>query len=238
MQLDSEPKRLSPLHNRHQTLKASIYHLGGWLIPEVYTSSADETAALRDRVGLGDISAMGKLVLKGTKANGIIIAHFGTIPIKPGDVIEDKSQQVLVAKMTSDEFLILTQPGEEKELADLLETEIASHNIFVNIIDQTSGLVGLLISGPKSIQLMRKLCALDFNSTEFPNLHVAQSSFAKVRAAIICHDRGDLTAYELYAGRSYADYLWTAILDAGKEFDIKPVGWKAVGQSHLNELKK
>lgn len=229
MQLDSELIRLSPLHNRHQSTKASLNLWNGWLVPEVYTSAAEESVALRDCVGLGDISNRRKLTLKGAKADGIITAILGTTPTRHGDVIEVNSSQTLVAKLTHDEFLMLTQPGEEKELTTSLETEIASHHAFVSVIDQTSGLAGLLISGPKSTRVISKLCALDFSPTEFPNLHVAQSSFAKVRATIIRHDRGESETFELYADRSYAVYLWDTILDAGKEFDIQPVGWKAVG---------
>ena len=229
MQLDSELIRLSPLHNRHQSMKASLNLWNGWLVPEVYTSAAEESVALRDCVGLGDISNRGKLTLKGAKADGIITAILGTTPTKHGDVIEVKTSQISVAKLTPDEFLILTPQSEKKDLAVSLESEITSYNAFVSVIDQTSGLVGLLISGPKSTRVTSKLCALDFSPTEFPNLHVAQSSFAKVRATIIRHDRGDSETFELYADRSYADYLWDTILDAGNEFDIQPVGWKAVG---------
>jgi heterotetrameric sarcosine oxidase gamma subunit len=134
---------------------------------------------------------------------------------------------MVVAKLTSDEFLILVFPGEEMELAVSLEAEIVSQDNFVSLIDQTSGLVGLLISGPKSAGVMSKLCALDFNPTDFPNLHVAQSSFAKVRATIIRRDLGNLPTFELFADRSYAGYLWDTILDAGQEFDIQPAGWEA-----------
>jgi heterotetrameric sarcosine oxidase gamma subunit len=229
MQLNPEPKRLSPLFNHHKTMNASLNNWEGWLVPEAYALSTDENAVLRNSVGLVDISAKGKLTLKGTKADGLITANFGTIPTNRGDVIEVKSSQSFVAKLTPDEFLILTPPGREKVLATSLETEITSYNAFVSLIDQTSGLVGLLVSGPNSTGVMRKLCALDFNPMDFPNLHVAQSSFAKVRATIIRNDRENSPTFELYADRSYADYLWMAVLDAGMEFEIQPVGWKAVG---------
>jgi len=75
---------------------------------------------------------------------------------------------------------------------------------------------------------MRKLCSLPFRTKIFPDLHVAQRSFAKTRTTIIRYDRGDSLAFELYADRSYGGYLWEAILDAGTEFGIQPVGWGAL----------
>ena len=233
MQLDSEPQRLSPLHTRHQSLNVNLHLVEGWLVPEVYTASVDETTAMQNRVGLGDISIQGKLTLKGVKADGIISATLGKSPVNQGIVIEAESKHLLVAKLTPDEFLILTPPGSEQGIANSLEAEIASQNSFVSVINQTSGLVGLLISGPESTGVMRKLCALDFNPTDFPDLHVAQSSFAKVRTTIIRHDRDDLPAFEFYADRSCGEYLWNTILDAGSEFGIQPVGWEAIRAANI-----
>lgn len=228
MQIKPEPNRLSPLHTQHQMLNARFSPREGWLIPDAYTTPEGETAALQRNVGLADISAQGKVIVKGLEADGIISAHFGKTPAKFGEVLEIESNHLLVARLTMDEFLILTPPGIEQEIVSSLEAEISSQNTFVSVIDQTSGLVGLSISGPESSRVMMKLCALDFNPIAFPNLHVAQSSFSKVRATIIRHDQGGLPTFELFADRSYADYLWDAILDAGMEFGIQLVGWEAL----------
>ena len=228
MPFDPEPKRLSPLHNKHQTLGAHFDLRGDWLIPEVYTTSAEEAAALREGVGLIDISVWGKLILKGANTSAVIAACLGDSPAKPGAVREIKSNQISVAELTPNEFLILTPPGAEKKLATSLEAAITSQDIFVSVIDQTSGLVGISISGPMSTAVMRKLCAIPFSSKDFPNLFVAQSSFASVRATIIHHDQGTSPTFELFADCSYGEYLWETILDAGKEFGIRPVGWGAL----------
>ena len=231
MQLNPKPKRLSPLHSQHQTLEARFDLRGGWLVPEEYVTSAEENAALQGSVGLVDISARGKLMLKGTEAGTIVFAFLGEAPTKPGDVIYIKSNHIVVAELTPDEFLILTPPGTEEEIANTLKAESASQDSFVSIIDQTSGLVGLSISGPRSTSVMKKLCAISFNSKDFPDLCVAQSSFANVRTTIIRYDRDVTPTFELFADRSYGDYLWDTIQDAGMEFGIQPVGWEAMGRS-------
>ena len=129
---------------------------------------------------------------------------YEVITTKRGDVIEVRSSKLLVTKLAPDEFLILTPPGSENDLEASLEAEIISQDAFVSVIDQTSGLVGLLIAGPMSVGVMQKLCALSFTPSEFPNLHVAQSGFAKVRTTIVRHDQGNLPIFELYADCSYA----------------------------------
>jgi sarcosine oxidase subunit alpha len=227
MQVDAQPKRLSPLYDQHQTLGARFDLRNGWLIPEVYTNTENEDQVLQDSIGLTDISSWGKLTLKGVRADAIISASFGKSPTEVGDVVEIKSKHILVAQLSPDEFLVFTPPGAEKEITTALEAEIASQDTFVSLIDQTSGLVGFSTVGPKSAEVMRKLCAISFSSKDFPDLHVAQSSFAKVRATIIRHDWNTSPAYQLFADRSYGAYLWDAILDAGREFGMHPVGWDA-----------
>jgi heterotetrameric sarcosine oxidase gamma subunit len=229
VQLNPKLKRLSPLHNQHQILNARFDLREGWLIPEVYSASAKEATMVQESVGLLDISAWGKLMLKGTNSRTVITACLGDSPSKPGDVREHRWKQLLAAGLTPDEFLILTPPGAEKELAASLEAEITAQNFFISVIDLTSGLVGLSISGPKSMAVMSKLCAIPFSSEESPNRYVAQSSFAQIRAMIIRHDRGVLPSFEIFADCSYSEYLWDTVLDAGKEFGMQPVGWEAMG---------
>ena len=74
---------------------------------------------------------------------------------------------------------------------------------------------------------MRKLCALSLDEKDFPNLRIAQTSFAKVRTTILRRDMGNVPRYELFADRSYAEYLWDSVMDAGMQFGIQPVGWQA-----------
>lgn len=229
MQLNPQPKRLSPLHSQHQTLGARFDLRGGWLVPEGYDTPAVENAVQQEGLGLADISAQGKLILKGTDAGAIVFACLGEAPTKPGDVIEIKSNHVVVAELTHGEFLMLTPPGAEKEIANTLKAESASQGSFVSIVDQTSGLVGLSISGPRSTSVMKKLCAILFNAKDFPDLCVAQSSFANVRTTIIRHDQGVTPTFALFADRSYGVYLWDTIQDAGREFGMQPVGWDAIG---------
>ena len=224
----TQPQRLSPLHEQHQTLGARFDLRNGWLVPEVYTNAENEGKVLRESVGLADISSWGKLTLKGATADTIISASFGESRTKTEVVIEIKQKHLFIAQLTPDEFLLLTPPGSEKDITAALEAEIASQNTFVSLIDQTSGLVGVSVSGPESTGVMVKLCALSFNSKDFLNMHVAQSSFAKVRATIFRHDRSASPAFELFADRSYGGYLWDSILDAGSEFGIQPVGWEAI----------
>src|SRR4029453_15744205 len=62
------PFKLTPLHHKHLALGAEMMDLGEWKRPYVYTSPAEEHRAVRERVGLIDVSTLGKLDVKGKDA--------------------------------------------------------------------------------------------------------------------------------------------------------------------------
>jgi sarcosine oxidase, subunit alpha len=228
MQSTTKPQRLSPIHTYHESMDARFDLQAGWLIPDVYTMPEEESTALAKGVGLADISAHGKITVRGDLAYAVIAERWADVSIDPGEVSVVGSSNTLIANLTTDEFLILTVPGNEVEITNSFDKEISDQNVFVTVLDRTSNLVGLALQGPKSLGLMAKLCPLPLYSEKFPNLHVAQTSFAKTRTTIIRRDRDGALAFELYADRSYGGYLWEAILDAGADFGIGPVGWKVL----------
>jgi heterotetrameric sarcosine oxidase gamma subunit len=219
--------RLSPLHAIHRGLGAQFEYQAGWQIPKAYTSLPVEAAVLRERVGVVDVSAVSKLLVKGDEAQGLLTTMFDTVPAEPGLVSEMNAQdgRGYIARLTADEFLVITSPGTEGDTAQRLRTNQESH--FVTVVDQTSGLAGLLVAGPNSRELLSKLCGLSFAPADFPDRRMAQTSLAKVHALIVHADRGDLPAFELYFERPYGVYVWEAVLDAGAEFGIAPCGWEA-----------
>jgi heterotetrameric sarcosine oxidase gamma subunit len=227
MQFQTELTRQSPLHQKHQLLNAQFAAKGGWLVPEVYDGLEKQPSPQRASVAIADITAMGKLTVRGEGSPNLVASSFGFLPARLGEVNFIQATGVIVAYLYLDEFFILTRPGEEKDTADLLKAGVAGQASLISVVDATSGLVGLSLSGPESRSVMRKLCALSLDEKDFPNLRIAQTSFAKVRTTILRRDMGNVPRYELFADRSYAEYLWDSVMDAGMQFGIQPVGWQA-----------
>ena len=76
--------------------------------------------------------------------------------------------------------------------------------------------------------LLSKMCGLDFHPAEFPNGTAKQSSFAKTTQLIIRSDLNDVPAYYIIGARSLGDYLWKVIIEAGREWDLIPIGLDAL----------
>ena len=104
---------------------------------------------------------------------------------------------------------------------------------FITITDVTHGRSEILVIGPSSPELLSKLCGLDFHPSIFPDMVAKQSSFAKTSQLIIRRDIVGLVAFSIIGARSLGEYLWSTIIEAGREWDIT-----LLGQSALNTLQE
>ena len=232
------PYSTSPLESRHTHLAVDFIDRAGWRLPDRYSSLEAEITAVQQHVGMADLSAKGKLNLKGASLPKFLNRALRIQSFLPGYLtpVQLDHQQLLLAALTSDEALLLTPPGQEEQVIDYLSQTLGE--FLVSFVDRTGGLAGLLLAGSRSRPVMAKLCALSVHPHDFPNFHVAQTSFAKVRATILRRDLGLLPAFELYFDRSYAGYLWETLLDAGKEFSLQPLGCQTVDLLQNGAIEK
>lgn len=222
------PYTTSPLETKHRRSGVDFVDRAGWRMADHYTAPESEFAAVQQGVGLMDLSPNGKLALKGSSLPEFLERAFGIDRYAVGNLtqVEYAGKAIHLAALTAEEVLLLTPLGQEGPLMDFINQKLGE--FFVSFVDRTGGLGGLLLAGPRSRPVMSKLCALSFHPHDFPNCHVAQTSFAKVRATILRRDLRSLPAFELYFDRSYAEYLWDTLLDAGREFSLQPLGWQTL----------
>jgi aminomethyltransferase len=227
--------RRSPLHGVHQELGAQFVSGAGWYVPQAYTSSEDEVTAVQKRAGLADLSSLGKVSVRGDAARELLAAFYAFEATASGhalqlclkDDIDRSLSGSYLAGLTADEFLVITPPGNDEEATCYLDQRVRAGGLFVSVVNQTAGLAGLLVAGPECREVLSKLCELPFGPRDFPNRRVAPTSLARVRVIVVRNDLTSLPAFELYFERPYAEYLWTSVLDAGREFGLLPFGWGA-----------
>lgn len=232
------PYCTSPLESKHTHSGVAFIDRAGWRLPDRYSSLEAEIAAVQQHAGMADLSAKGKLNLKGASLPKFLDRVLQIQSYLPGNLtsVEFNHQKILLAALTSDEALLLTPPGQEGQVMDFLSQNLGE--TLVSFVDCTGGLAGLLLAGPHSRSTIAKFCALSVHPHDFPNFHVAQTGFAKVRAAILRRDLGSLPAFELYFDRSYAGYLWETLLAAGQEFALRPIGWQTLEHLQNGDTKK
>jgi sarcosine oxidase subunit alpha len=218
--------KLSPLNSATERLGAHWQELAGWRCAESYAGVEAETAAIRVGCGLVDVSGMGKLQVEGSQAHAILAAALGAAPEAIGGYARVEVGELLCLR--PDMYFLLTQPGAEAAALERLDAAAAGLAELVTVTDLTQGLAGIELVGPRAVDVLRRVCGLDFDEAAFPNLTAQQSSLAKTRHLILRRDLGRLPAYVTFGARSLAVYVWGVLLEAGQSTGIAPVGLAAL----------
>lgn len=220
------PVKKSAFHHIQVALRARMVERDGWLQPAFYSNVDQESRALTEDVGVFDVSPIGKLLLHGDDVGDLLRDE-----VPSGDSLAvGKVSQVShpargsLARLTVDECLVLCEPSEIPKWASLLSEVLDSCG---RLVDHTSGLAAVRLTGPRSSDLLSKLSEFDSSPDSFPNLSGAQARFAEIHGTIIRTDVGPLPSYDLYFTREFGEYMWEAIFEAGEEFGVAPVGIEA-----------
>ena len=158
---------------------------------------------------LGDISSMTKLIVRaadGTAATSQMGVPFGASRLE-GDV--------LISGQRPSEWLLLGPAPAVGALAASLDR--TGH---VSTIDHTHSRAMFRLTGESAASALEKVCGLDWSDAMTPNGAVVSASVAKVTCDIIRNDNKGAPSYLIACDRSFGQYLFDALLDAGAEFGI------------------
>ena len=226
------PVRRSAMHHKQLTWGAAMVERDGWQQPAAYSTVEEELQRLNEGAGLFDISPCGKLSLRGDDLESLLASTFSDVGgLAVGEVRLVAStnlsepESFVIARLALDEFLALTPAGQAPRLAEDLE-EVADR--CAHVLDITSGMAGVRITGPQSNLLLRKISELDVSLTTFADMRCAQTKAAEIHGTLLRMDRGSLPCYELYFPREFGEYMWDALMEAGVEYKLAPVGFEAM----------
>ncbi len=170
---------------------------------------------------LSDLSGVPVILVQG-EAGELLKQYFAQIPAKPGDLVA--AGDGLLARLTPVEFYLFGLSANAKlPSAAALDESLVKTQRFAQATDYTHGKAVVRLVGEAAPELLSKVCGLDFYDTVFPNLHVAQSSAAKIKALIARYDDNKRPTYFLHVNRPLGQYFWEVIWDAGQEFGITSV---------------
>ncbi len=228
------PAKRTALHHAHLALGAVMVEEGGWQLPARYRPPEDEVRAVRSAVGLCDISPLGKLDLKGRRISTRLEILPALPPVGQSQRLTVADHPVRCCRLAGDHLLLLTAPGPPAAVQHAV-ARMASADECLHLTDLTSTLAAVQIVGPRSRELLRTLTAINLSPARFPDLACARGGVATVHALVLRADVGGELAYEVYAGREFADYLWETVRDAGEEFGGVPFGTAAQRRLHGEE---
>ncbi len=216
--------RHGPLEERHRALGARLGPFGGWLMPIEYDGVLSEHRAVRERVGLFDLSHLGKLDVVGASAFKALQelftndlrklevgrAQYHHLLNERGGVEED----LFVYRLAADRWFVVPNAANKDKVVAAIEGaggEVVDHDDWC--------FIG--VQGPRSHAVVGKLWS-DAVELAFRGCRTVERSGAEVVLARTGYtgERG----YELFARGADAETLWESLTEAGRPFDIRPCG--------------
>ena len=218
------------LTQKHISLGAKIIPFAGYNMPVSYTGLNDEHAAVRNSVGVFDVSHMGEFILKGDKALDLIQrvtsndasvltdgkAQYSCLPNTEGGIVDD----LIVYRIDEKTYMLVVNASNIDKDWNWISKYNTEGVDMKNISEETSLLA---IQGPKALETLQKLT--DVKLAEIPYYSFAKGIFSGVENVIISNTGYTGSGgFEIYFKNENADKIWDAIFEAGKEFGIKPIG--------------
>ena len=162
---------------------------------------------------LSDASATTKWLVRGgsdgAAADRLAVPFGSSHPTEGG---------ALVLGSRPGEWIILGTAGAVAEVVSGLEGLDSSD--FVSALDWTHGRALFRINGADAPRMLEKVCSLDWSDPMTPDGAVASASVAKVTCDIARNDMDGTPSYLIFCDRSFGQYLFDALIDAGDEFGI------------------
>lgn len=237
---DTSGIRRSALHAAHVAAGARMSAIDGWQCPEGYAGVEDELHAVRNSVGLADVSPTAKLDVRGNDTPHALARRLSLPTPATGSVMHlsvpvptienDRQPGGLLCCLTPDHARLFVSADAAARITTRWARAHAADTrpVRARLTDVTSVHTVIQVSGPRSRELLRKLTALDLGAGAFRDLTCAQTSVAGVHALILRADVRGLLSFQVCGGREFGAFVWDALLDAGREFAARPFGRAAL----------
>ncbi len=230
--------KTTPLHHIHEQLGATFAEKHqGWSLAAHYTDPISEHHAVRNSVGIADVSYRSRHQLTGDDrakflhriiSNDVenLSAGQGTYAMlltHRGKIIVDLNIYVLQNTITID-----TAP----ETAENVFTELDKYIIAddVELSDLTVETGAIAVHGPKSSELVQSVLGMSDVANLQERHNCVREADATFKNAIVCV-RTDTTGeigYMLYTAADGLEPLWKALMTEGSQFNVQPIGWNAL----------
>ncbi len=219
----------SPLHDRHVALGAKFAEFGGWSMPLEYPSGVvKEHTAVRESVGIFDVSHLGKVMVTGPGAASYVNATLSNDlhKVAPGkaqytlccDAATGGIVDDLIAYFHDDEHVLLVPNAANS--AEVARRLLAQAPEGVKVLDHHTRYAVLAVQGTRSDEVLE---AIGF-PTGHDYMSFVEAEFEDT-GVVVCRtgytgERG----YELIAVDEVAGALWDRLLAAGERFGMLPCG--------------
>ncbi|MDP2813500.1 MAG: glycine cleavage system aminomethyltransferase GcvT [Erysipelotrichaceae bacterium] len=222
-------EKKTPLYECHLEAKGKIVEFGGYLLPIQYESGImAEHKAIRENVGMFDVSHMGEFIMEGKDAlanvNYLFTNDFTDLALggvrysimcqPDGNTVDD----LLVYRMKEDKFYIVVNASNRDKDREWIESNKFGD---VNFEDISDSIGQIAIQGPNSEKVVEKL------TNQIPQKYYTfldDVVFAGKKVLISRTGYTGEDGFEVYCRSEDTPHLWNEVLKAGAEFGLIPCG--------------
>jgi len=214
----------------HEALGAKMVPFAGYNMPLQYAGLSPEHHAVRDGVGVFDVSHMGEFYVKGPKAFELVQkissndvakltdgkVQYSCMPNGKGGIVDD----LLIYRIDAETYLLVVNASN----IDKDWEWISNQNTMGAELENASDSISLLaIQGPKAAEAMQQLTAIDLTGMTYYTFE--HGTFAGVDHVLVsATGYTGSGGFEVYFNNEDAEAIFKAVLDAGKAYDIQPAG--------------
>ena len=182
---------------------------------------ASGAAGKHTGVRMSERPAGGRISLRGDTDDRAFMAAVGQAldMVLPADPNTSASAGGVTAIwLGPDEWLLTTDADQAATLLRTLQDALAG--LAAAIVDVGDAATVIALSGPNAGDVLAKGCPLDLHPDVFAPGRVAQTIVAQADAILHRVDDGDEASFDIHVRRSFAEYLWLWLADAGLEYGV------------------
>ena len=228
------PVKRTALDRKHRALGAEMMDSNMWQRPRLYGSVQDEAMAVRNAVGIIDVSTLGKLDVRGRDAPALLDrlythsfstlrngrVRYGVLCADNGTIMDDGT----VTRLAEDRYFVTTSTASVEAIEEWFKWWMAGSDACAHVTNVTSGYAVINVAGPRARETLAKLTDVDLSSKAFRYMRAREGSIAGVPTLMLRIGFVGETGWELHFPAEYGEHVWDSLMDAGSEFGISPFG--------------
>jgi len=235
-----DPVRYSPMQEWHERHGARPLVAGAWIRPDHYGDPVAEVRAVREAVGIIDVTPIGKLQLQGRDVPkllerlyvnkwqklGVGKVRYGVMCADDGVVTDDG----VTGRLEENRYLMSTTSGGAASVWEWVEEVLQTAHPEWDVVctPVTTSYASVNCAGPRSRELLERLTDMDLSTEGFGYMNVRTGTVAGVSDVVLWRIgfTGELS-YELHIPAGYGLHVWEELMRVGADLGIRPVGIEA-----------
>jgi len=236
--MDQAELRKTALQDVKQQAGARLGSYGGWMVAEDFGDEESEYQAILDSIGLIDLSSRGKIAVRG-EDHVSFLHNMLTNDIKSLDTgngcyagVLDRKAHILAdcyAFRFSDHILLETGSATTGKIIEHFQKYIIMED--VELKDVTDRFCWLSVEGPQAQNFLSRLTDCDVNSLK-PYQHVSLA-IREVPVELFRLSYTGQPGFSIFLPEAPGPALWTALLQAGQQMGLRPVGLRALNRLRI-----